>query len=1525
MSIVVQDPVSRKLISMLLLVVFLHSILAPRVNAFTDGPQQNEYTTYETPGGSDLVNLLTGDFTFNLPLMTVPGPETSFPINLFYHSGISLEQEASWVGLGWNLNPGAITRDVVGYPDDAYDEVHSVNVQDPGGSGFVKNYVLYKRTWDSEKGYGGGISLFNILGLDWNKADGLSTGTVAGLTFNKSGIKGYWAENVFNVAMAAASAFSLVNLTASLIQNASKSGGQALTSAASASKGLATAQTAASVGSTLLQGYNSQGVFSSSFHGWRREVETSHMGFRTDYKYWLDDTRNEHAFGALYLGSTDDVSFNESCVNCGETYDWPKLFNGAFGDYTNTRTVDRFKMSAWNEVATSDIYRYVDPGSEYIDVKSPSHISLDQFSVMGPGISGNIQPYRVDIGSLGFTKRMTNRSMRFKPVPYLQEGTEIDKVQFIYPGEISNRYRYHEDNSVGISHVVNSDENQVFLGLNNTKLRPGATAEGNREGLQSKKLIRGKNIKWYTNEEIRNGLPASEKFLDVSGFSRLSLPSKGIGAFSVTKEDGMTYHYSLPVYSRNERNFSGEKGEETTKFAVHRSNNRVAQSWLLTAITGPDFVDVNANGLADGNDFGQWTSFSYGRYTMVYDWRHPYVHYYDDGERLSYSRGEKELYYLDEIKTRTHTALFIKGIRKDGRGAYYNGSDIIPPTEDSYNSKPISQLYLDRIVLLNNNEHDQLLSHGFVAGPSDQTADTDEINHAAESLHRVHDVFDAERNQNIINLLRDRSIQTIVFNYETDPNKQLCKGATNSFDNASTPPSTDATDIYTNRLGKLTLNSVSVIGRSGDKIMPDYLFGYGNNPAYNKDKWGGWGMYSRSGDTGSHVASSFDEDGSAWSLNTITLPLGGELQVEYERDRYSSVSGYNILSHGHTVVDKKGGDIRVSKLTYTDGEKSYCTRYIYTKDELPSGPSSGVVSKEPEFVKSSDPNIRDLDKVYDLPSTSVMYGKVTVLNGILSNDDDYHTKQVFEFETPHHSTVSENYVEEENYQIPGWGAAFSDIVYYRQHMNTVNVRNAKIGKIKSIKIYDKDDNLFQSTDFTYTDNLPSHQGKFSQGSITSEYAQKDGHAPAAHLLQRTAKTYHPYVLKSVRTTTDNLITTRTTDKWDFTTGISLQTTNESANGLKTQEEVVLAYKEYPGMGSAIANSAHSNMMSQDAATYRYKLSNTGTREGLITANSTIWKKNWANYRLPNASGDYKNTNNDHHTWRVSEDFVYQGEKADLRQDGTLEFSDTHDRFDFSNGAANPGWLHSGEVLRYDNYSMPVEAKDRNDIHTVVKTSADHQRKSLEAVNAEYTEVAWSGAENGYIQSNGKVYLDGEVRIGSASQLSTTVAHTGETSVRLTVPNEKGFHYIMEPGNYDANQNYRLYMWARLNPANLALYYKLGSTETLLTPTSLQAGDWYRLEALIPASALNGTSTLEVGCRTINGDNVYVDDFRFQPVDAGMTAYVYNEHDAVWYVLDNENMFTEYQYNNKGELIRTYMESFAYGRVQTSETTQHFKR
>ncbi len=75
------------------------------------GPTDSNFS-----GGSDgqLVDMSSGSFNYNIPLLTVGG----YPINLSYDADVTMDQQASMVGLGWNLNLGAIQRVVRGVPDD---------------------------------------------------------------------------------------------------------------------------------------------------------------------------------------------------------------------------------------------------------------------------------------------------------------------------------------------------------------------------------------------------------------------------------------------------------------------------------------------------------------------------------------------------------------------------------------------------------------------------------------------------------------------------------------------------------------------------------------------------------------------------------------------------------------------------------------------------------------------------------------------------------------------------------------------------------------------------------------------------------------------------------------------------------------------------------------------------------------------------------------------------------------------------------------------------------------------------------------------------------------------------------------------------------------------------------------------------------------------------------------------------------------------------------------------------------------
>ena len=108
-----------KVVAASLAVSFLSEIAFPlSALALTSGPSQPEIQGFEPIATNQMVDLFTGDFTYNIPLFELPGPNGGYPFNLAYHSGITMDQEASWVGLGWVLNPGAINRNVRGIPDD---------------------------------------------------------------------------------------------------------------------------------------------------------------------------------------------------------------------------------------------------------------------------------------------------------------------------------------------------------------------------------------------------------------------------------------------------------------------------------------------------------------------------------------------------------------------------------------------------------------------------------------------------------------------------------------------------------------------------------------------------------------------------------------------------------------------------------------------------------------------------------------------------------------------------------------------------------------------------------------------------------------------------------------------------------------------------------------------------------------------------------------------------------------------------------------------------------------------------------------------------------------------------------------------------------------------------------------------------------------------------------------------------------------------------------------------------------------
>ena len=80
-------------------------------------PEASAFMKY----GEESVSEYTGTADISVPLYTIKCKDIEIPISLQYDaSGIKVEQEASWVGLGWNLMVGGCINYVCAGGHDMY-------------------------------------------------------------------------------------------------------------------------------------------------------------------------------------------------------------------------------------------------------------------------------------------------------------------------------------------------------------------------------------------------------------------------------------------------------------------------------------------------------------------------------------------------------------------------------------------------------------------------------------------------------------------------------------------------------------------------------------------------------------------------------------------------------------------------------------------------------------------------------------------------------------------------------------------------------------------------------------------------------------------------------------------------------------------------------------------------------------------------------------------------------------------------------------------------------------------------------------------------------------------------------------------------------------------------------------------------------------------------------------------------------------------------------------------------------------
>jgi hypothetical protein len=164
------------------------------------GPVPPEITSFSPFQQDELVDHFTGDFRYSVPLMEVPGPNGGYPVTLTYASGITPDQDASWVGLGWTLSPGAIVRQMRGVPDDfdpdRGDKITTILDIEPNrtyGLGIAGDYEFFGADTSVGTGISFGLSGYfdNYRGFGISHTVGLSAqtkseGTTAAVGLNIS-------------------------------------------------------------------------------------------------------------------------------------------------------------------------------------------------------------------------------------------------------------------------------------------------------------------------------------------------------------------------------------------------------------------------------------------------------------------------------------------------------------------------------------------------------------------------------------------------------------------------------------------------------------------------------------------------------------------------------------------------------------------------------------------------------------------------------------------------------------------------------------------------------------------------------------------------------------------------------------------------------------------------------------------------------------------------------------------------------------------------------------------------------------------------------------------------------------------------------------------------------------------------------------------------------------------------------------------------------------------------------------------
>lgn len=614
----------------------------------------------------------------------------------------------------------------------------------------------------------------------------------------------------------------------------------------------------------------------------------------------------------------------------------------------------------------------------------------DEYYVSAPGLMAKMRPYLFDFAEYyDYSHAQLNsrlpRKFTAKPI-----------FRFINEPMAELKNTNSNDFSSFASATTNNQKLALYKEplLNNNVGATWVNRNGNVNVFDA-----GNYVEYFTNQQIIDGGIAG--FIDCPQATNRSNNPEGIGAFRVTTPDGMIYHYSLPVYASNEviKSFETLNKNYTTpdNITKYTKIGEYAYSWKLTAITGIDYKDVNANNLVDESDKGYWIAIKYTQWVSSFEWRNPYYNFhpdFDSDKKPAYVEGAyiykpngsvlegaSEIFYPEYIKTATQTAYFIKDVRSDDHSVPDGSGD------------PTPKLFLKYIVLMDN---DDVSDNNIFSSP--QAVTSSDFNNLS-TLANTSNTLSTEDYNYYQTVIEAYALKTIELDYDYHLCQKLPNNINNTFSEStiSLSYSGGTEDIYkdgtfssttdSDLSGKLTLNSLITYDLNHEQITPPYLFEYNtDNPDFSQEKQDIFGYYKDNYNASIRNRYITSDHGKvdAWSLVNIITPLGSEIDIEYESDVYngvvydseyslpraptrifqtsaesSSISYYNplasntrVFNYGGTsytemVLDEVyGGGIRVKNISLTDPISSQIYKLSYAYNE-------GVATVEPDKYKRS--------------------------------------------------------------------------------------------------------------------------------------------------------------------------------------------------------------------------------------------------------------------------------------------------------------------------------------------------------------------------------------------------------------------------------------------------------------------------------------------------------------------------------------------------------------------------------------------